>query len=86
MASSHPLMDLDSPITEVLANGGVLTGFFTVTIGPEIAEIMAVSGADFVVLDMEAAPSGKRDVLECLLALNGPNARESSGCHGWNVT
>ncbi len=32
---------------------------------------MAVSGADFVVLDMEAAASGKRDVLECLLALNG---------------
>ncbi|MDT0262443.1 HpcH/HpaI aldolase family protein [Jatrophihabitans lederbergiae] len=68
---THPLAQLASPLRTALDAYGVATGFFSVTGESEIVELFAVCGADFVVLDMEAAPMTKREALHCLQALTG---------------
>jgi 2-keto-3-deoxy-L-rhamnonate aldolase RhmA len=50
-------------------------GFFSVTGHPLIAEMYGVLGADFVVIDMEAAPIDKAGTLVCVQALTGTSAR-----------
>jgi 2-keto-3-deoxy-L-rhamnonate aldolase RhmA len=65
-----------TPLQRAAAGGRAAYGFFTVTGESELVEAFAVVGADFTVLDMEAAPMAKRDLVHCLQALNG------SACSG----
>lgn len=49
-------------------------GLFCVTGNPMIAEVFGVVGADFVVIDMEAAAIDKADTLACVHALAATHA------------
>lgn len=70
MSRPHPLSVLESPLQRAIRAGHAM-GFFTVTATSEISELFAATGADFVVLDMEAAPMSKREALHSLQALTG---------------
>jgi 2-keto-3-deoxy-L-rhamnonate aldolase RhmA len=70
-ATGHPLTDLTSGLAATAHGDGVAIGFFLVTTEAMLAELFGVAGADFLVLDMEASPMGKNDVLHCLQALTG---------------
>ncbi|WVZ12353.1 hypothetical protein V8G54_016883 [Vigna mungo] len=52
-----------------LRNGETLYGLFLLSFSPTLAEIAALAGYDFVVVDMEHGPGGIRDALPCLHAL-----------------
>jgi len=54
--------------------GAPALGFFCVTGNPLVAELYGVVGADFVVVDMEAAPMDKADALSCVQALASTSA------------
>jgi 2-keto-3-deoxy-L-rhamnonate aldolase RhmA len=74
LTAPHPLTELQSPLRSRTTAGGIALGFFTVTAEPTVCELFAVAGADFVVMDMEAAPTTKREVVHCLQALTGSNS------------
>ncbi|KAJ0779047.1 putative 2-keto-3-deoxy-L-rhamnonate aldolase [Helianthus annuus] len=52
-----------------LKNGETLYGLFLLSFSPTLAEIAALSGYDFVVVDMEHGPGGIVEALACLHAL-----------------
>ncbi|XP_076881428.1 uncharacterized protein LOC143529541 [Bidens hawaiensis] len=52
-----------------LQNGETLYGMFLLSFSPTLAEIAALSGYDFVVVDMEHGPGGIPEALSCLHAL-----------------
>ncbi|XP_076915691.1 uncharacterized protein LOC143575131 [Bidens hawaiensis] len=52
-----------------LKNGETLYGMFLLSFSPTLAEIAALSGYDFVVVDMEHGPGGIPEALACLHAL-----------------
>jgi 2-keto-3-deoxy-L-rhamnonate aldolase RhmA len=69
--SRHPLTEMACRLAAAKRGEATAVGFFLVTAEPMLAELFGVAGADFLVLDMEAAPIGKRDVMHCLQALTG---------------
>jgi 2-keto-3-deoxy-L-rhamnonate aldolase RhmA len=72
--SKHPLVNPVPALAAARSGSATALGFFLVTTEAMLAEMFGVVGADFLVLDMEAAPMTKGDVLHCLQALTG------SGC------
>ncbi|CAM8902502.1 unnamed protein product [Rhodiola kirilowii] len=52
-----------------LRNGETLYGLFLLSFSPTLAEIAALAGYDFVVVDMEHGPGGITDALHCIHAL-----------------
>jgi len=56
-----------------LRNGDTLYGLFLLSFSPTLAEIAALAGYDFVVIDMEHGPGGISDALPCLHALAAAN-------------
>ncbi|KAL2347726.1 hypothetical protein Fmac_001726 [Flemingia macrophylla] len=56
-----------------LHNGETLYGLFLLSFSPTLAEIAALAGYDFVVVDMEHGPGAVADALPCLHALTAAN-------------
>ncbi|XVE58140.1 hypothetical protein DITRI_Ditri04bG0146300 [Diplodiscus trichospermus] len=56
-----------------LNNGETLYGIFLLSFSPTLAEIVAHSGYDFVVIDMEHGPGGINESLQLLRALTPTN-------------
>ncbi|KAF3966166.1 hypothetical protein ACB098_01G135200 [Castanea mollissima] len=56
-----------------LHNNETLYGIFFLTFSPTLAEIVGLSGYDFVVVDMEHGPGGIPEALACLHALAATN-------------
>ncbi|ESW25269.1 hypothetical protein PHAVU_003G021600 [Phaseolus vulgaris] len=56
-----------------LRNGDTLYGLFLLSFSPTLAEIAALAGYDFVVVDMEHGPGSIRDALPCIHALAAAN-------------
>ena len=57
-----------------LSSGERLYGAFLETCSPVVAEILGLSGYDYVVIDMEHSPGGATDALPILHALSGTPA------------
>ncbi|CAN0908912.1 2-keto-3-deoxy-L-rhamnonate aldolase [Linum grandiflorum] len=62
-----------NPIKARLREGNTLYGIFLMTFSPTIAEIAALAGYDFVVIDMEHGHGGISEALPCLHALAATN-------------
>ncbi|XP_020208649.1 uncharacterized protein LOC109793588 [Cajanus cajan] len=56
-----------------LRNGETLYGLFLLSFSPTLAEIAALAGYDFVVVDMEHGPAATAHALPCLHALAAAN-------------
>ena len=61
-------MRYENPVKEKLRNGGVVFGCFVPLPSPEIIEICAVAGFDFVLLDAEHGRVGPENAYEMILA------------------
>ncbi|CAH8382881.1 unnamed protein product [Eruca vesicaria subsp. sativa] len=57
-----------------LRKGENLYGLFLLPLSPEIAEIAAFSGYDFIIIDLEHGAGGIREALNCIRAI------EAAGC------
>ncbi|CAH8382893.1 unnamed protein product [Eruca vesicaria subsp. sativa] len=57
-----------------LGKGENLYGLFLLSLSPEIAEIAALSGYDFIIVDLEHGAGGIREALNCIRAI------EAAGC------
>nr|CAB3457664.1 unnamed protein product [Digitaria exilis] len=65
--------DLLSPVPSLksrLAAGDTLYGLFLLSFSPTLAELAALAGYDYVVVDMEHGPGGIPEALACLRALD----------------
>lgn len=65
--------DLLSPVPSLksrLAAGDTLYGLFLLSFSPTLAELAALAGYDYVVVDMEHGPGGILEALACLRALD----------------
>lgn len=70
-----------------LRNGDTLYGLFLLSFSPTLAEIAALAGYDFVVIDMEHGPGGISEALHCLRALSAAGTpgilRLPESCPTW---
>ncbi|XP_044477064.1 2-keto-3-deoxy-L-rhamnonate aldolase-like [Mangifera indica] len=70
-----------------LRNNETLYGIFLLSFSPTLAEISAMAGYDFVVVDMEHGPGGISDALACLRALGATRTpailRVPESCPTW---
>ncbi|KAK6262675.1 hypothetical protein QUC31_008491 [Theobroma cacao] len=62
-----------SSLKSRLRNGETLYGIFLLSFSPTLAEIAALSGYDFVVIDMEHGPGGIHESLQILRTLSPTN-------------
>ncbi|GLT35742.1 hypothetical protein SLA2020_101690 [Shorea laevis] len=62
-----------SSLKSRLRNGETLYGIFLLSFSPTLAEIIAFSGYDFVVIDMEHGPGGICESLQILRSLSSTN-------------
>ncbi|KAJ1290515.1 hypothetical protein BS78_02G250000 [Paspalum vaginatum] len=72
-AVSAAASDLLSPAPSLksrLAAGDTLYGLFLLSFSPTLAELAALAGYDYVVVDMEHGPGGIPEALACLRALD----------------
>ncbi|KAG2644749.1 4-hydroxy-2-oxovalerate aldolase-like [Panicum virgatum] len=72
-AISAAASDLLSPAPSLksrLASGDTLYGLFLLSFSPTLAELAALAGYDYVVVDMEHGPGGIPEALACLRALD----------------
>jgi len=72
-AISAAASDLLSPAPSLksrLAAGDTLYGLFLLSFSPTLAELAALAGYDYVVVDMEHGPGGIPEALACLRALD----------------
>jgi 2-keto-3-deoxy-L-rhamnonate aldolase RhmA len=73
VAVSAAASDLLSPAPSLksrLAAGDTLYGLFLLSFSPTLAELAALAGYDYVVVDMEHGPGGIPEALACLRALD----------------
>ncbi|WP_080962101.1 HpcH/HpaI aldolase family protein [Chromobacterium subtsugae] len=70
-APFHPLLNAGNPIKDKLAAGRTCFGLFLVSASALIAECCATRGPDWLLVDMEASPADRRDLIQMLQALNG---------------
>ncbi len=61
-------MQLTNPVRETLRRGGVTLGVFITMASPEIVEISALAGFDFVLLDAEHGPISPESAYPMILA------------------
>lgn len=54
-----------------LREGENLYGLFLLSLSPEIAEIAALSGYDFIIVDLEHGAGGIREAVNCIRAIEG---------------
>ncbi|XP_019057756.1 PREDICTED: uncharacterized protein LOC104815209 [Tarenaya hassleriana] len=57
-----------------LRDGETLYGLFLLSFSPEMAEIAALAGYDFIIVDMEHGPGGIREALTCMRAIEAAGA------------
>ncbi|CAN8274096.1 unnamed protein product [Cochlearia groenlandica] len=57
-----------------LQEGEKLYGLFLLSFLPEIAEIAAHGGYDFIIIDIEHGPGGIPQALHCIRAIDAPVA------------
>uniref|UniRef100_A0ACD5XUH7 Uncharacterized protein n=1 Tax=Avena sativa TaxID=4498 RepID=A0ACD5XUH7_AVESA len=72
-ASAASASDFLAPVPSLksrLAAGDTLYGLFLLSFSPTLAEIAALAGYDYVVVDMEHGPGGITEALACLRALD----------------
>lgn len=72
-ASASAASDFLAPVPSLksrLAAGDTLYGLFLLSFSPTLAEIAALAGYDYVVVDMEHGPGGITEALACLRALD----------------
>ncbi|CAN6205261.1 unnamed protein product [Urochloa humidicola] len=73
ISASAAASDLLSPAPSLksrLAAGDTLYGLFLLSFSPTLAELAALAGYDYVVVDMEHGPGGIPEALACLRALD----------------
>ncbi|AOK50251.1 hypothetical protein WT60_25855 [Burkholderia sp. MSMB617WGS] len=70
-ARHHPLLLLRNPNKEKLRAGEVSLGLFLVSANALIAECCATRGLPWLLVDMEASPADRKDLVHVLQALNG---------------
>ncbi|KFK28964.1 hypothetical protein AALP_AA7G071400 [Arabis alpina] len=75
MASSTQSLPLTKKsLKSRLREGEKLYGLFLLSFSPEIAEIAALGGYDFIIVDIEHGAGGIREALNCIRAI------EAAGC------
>lgn len=72
--ATHPLLLSDNRCKLRLAAGNTCFGLFLVSASNLVAECCAVRGTDWILVDMEASPVDRRDLVVMLQALNGSQA------------
>ena len=64
-------MSTREPLRARLAAGQRLLGTFSMIVSPEVIELIALAGFDFVIVDMEHGPFGLGQVRDGLIAAQG---------------
>ncbi|XP_023635008.1 uncharacterized protein LOC17880987 [Capsella rubella] len=67
-------MESRKPLKSRLQEGEKLLGHFLLSFSPELAEIAARAGYDFIIVDLEHGAGGIREALHCMRAI------EAAGC------
>lgn len=66
-------MDFGNKLKDTLRQGGVAIGAFTTLASPEVVEILALGGMDFVLFDAEHGPLSPESVYPLILAAEAHN-------------
>uniref|UniRef100_A0A0E0B5N0 HpcH/HpaI aldolase/citrate lyase domain-containing protein n=1 Tax=Oryza glumipatula TaxID=40148 RepID=A0A0E0B5N0_9ORYZ len=69
-AAASDLLSAAPSLKSRLAAGETLYGLFLLSFSPTLAELAALAGYDYVVVDMEHGPGGVPEALACLRALD----------------
>ncbi|XP_015696430.2 4-hydroxy-2-oxovalerate aldolase [Oryza brachyantha] len=69
-AATSELLSAAPSLKSRLAAGKTLYGLFLLSFSPTLAELAALAGYDYVVVDMEHGPGGIPEALACLRALD----------------
>ncbi|KAL5200887.1 hypothetical protein ABZP36_035241 [Zizania latifolia] len=69
-AAASDLLTAAPSLKSRLADGQTLYGLFLLSFSPTLAELAALAGYDYVVVDMEHGPGGIPEALACLRALD----------------
>ncbi|CAN8274090.1 unnamed protein product [Cochlearia groenlandica] len=70
-----------------LRDGDKLYGLFLLSLSPEMAEIAALAGYDFIVVDLEHGAGGIREAVHCIRAVEAAGSstviRVPDSCQAW---
>lgn len=70
----NALLELENKLHAQLANGRVAYGIFLLSASPLVAEACGTMGFDWALIDCEAAPVGRIELLQLMQALTGSSA------------